>query len=66
MGFEFPDDKNFSLKQPEPPQVYPINTMKIQSLDDVKVLLAVLGLAMTKEFAEEHNLTHLLDDNGAE
>lgn len=65
MGFEFPDEQP-KLVTPEPPQVYPINTMKIQSLDDVKVLLAVLGLAMTKEFAKEHNLTHLLDDSGAE
>ena len=52
---------NFNPTSKEEPQVYPIDTSKIQSLDDVKVLLSVLGIAMTEQFAEQYNLTHLLN-----
>lgn len=66
MNDFFDEDKMKSLATPPPPvekpKVYPINTMKIKSLDDVKILLAVLGLASTKEFAKENNIEHLLDD----
>ena len=46
---------------PEPqPEVFPIDTNKIESIEDIKVLLSVLGIAMTEQFAEQYNLTHLL------
>jgi len=47
--------------QPEQPKVYPIDCSKIESLDDVKKLLDVLGLAMTPNFAEENGLSHLIE-----
>ena len=43
------------------PKVYPIDCNKIESLDDVKKLLDVLGLAMTPEFAKENGLSHLIE-----
>ena len=51
----------YQLQQPEQPKVYPIDCMKIQSLDDVKKLLDVLGLAMTENFAKENGLEHLIE-----
>ena len=47
--------------QPQQPKVYPIDCSKIESLDDVKKLLDVLGLAMTPNFAEENGLSHLIE-----
>ncbi len=43
------------------PKVYPIDCSKIKSLDDVKKLLDVLGLAMTPEFAKQNGLEHLIE-----
>ena len=50
----------YTLKQPEQPEVFPIDATKCQSLEEVGMLLNALGLAMTKEYAEQNGLTHLL------
>lgn len=57
---------NFTPEKPEPPKVFPIDTSKIKDLEDVKTLLSVMGIAMTVQFAEEHNLSHLIDPNNGE
>ena len=44
---------------PEQPVVYPIDATKA-SLEEMGILFNALGIAMTKEYAEERNLTHLL------
>ena len=51
---------SLDLQPGQQPEVFPIDTTKIKSLEDVKVLLSVLGIAMTEQFAEQYNLTHLL------
>ena len=52
----------YTLVQPEvqQPEVFPIDATKCQSLEEVGMLLNALGLAMTKEYAEQNGLTHLL------
>jgi hypothetical protein len=53
---------DYTLVQPEvqQPEVFPIDATKCQSLEEVGMLLNALGLAMTKEYAEQNGLTHLL------
>jgi len=52
----------YTLKQPEvqQPEVFPIDATQCKSLEEVGMLLNALGLAMTKEYAEQNGLTHLL------
>lgn len=52
----------YTLKQPEQPEVFPIDATKCQSLEEVGILLNALGMAMTKEFAVVNNIEHLLAD----
>ncbi len=54
--------EDYTLVQPEvqQPEVFPIDATKCQSLEEVGMLLNALGLAMTKEYAEQNGLTHLL------
>ena len=53
---------DYTLVQPEvqQPEVFPIDATKCKSLEEVGMLLNALGLAMTKEYAEQNGLTHLL------
>ena len=44
------------------PEVFPIDATKVKSLEEVGVLLNALGMAMTKEYAKEHKLEHLLKE----
>ena len=46
----------------EQPVVYPIDATKCQSLEEVGMLLNALGMAMTREYAKQNNLEHLLED----
>jgi hypothetical protein len=43
------------------PTVYPIDATKAKTVKELGTLMNVLGIAMTKEFAEEHGLEHLVD-----
>lgn len=47
-------------QEQQQPEVFPIDATKCQSLEEVGMLLNALGLAMTKEYAEQNGLTHLL------
>jgi len=44
------------------PTVYPVDATKAKSLEEMGVLFNALGIAMTKEYAEERGLLHLLKD----
>ena len=46
--------------QPVQPQVYPVDATKCQSIEEMGMLFNALQMAMTEEFAEQNNLTHLL------
>ena len=52
--------EDYTLKQPEQPEVFPIDATKVKNVTEVGMLLNALGLAMTKEYAEANGLTHLL------
>ena len=52
----------YTLKQLEQPEVFPIDATKCQSLEEMGMLLNALGMAMTKEYASANNLEHLLSD----
>ena len=43
------------------PTVYPIDATKAKSLEEMGILFNALGIAMTKEYAKERGLEHLLD-----
>ena len=49
---------NLELQEVQP-AVFAIDATKCQSIEEIGMLLNALGLGMTKEFAEENNLTHL-------
>ena len=44
------------------PKVYPIDATKAKSLEEIGVLFNALGIAMTKEYAEERGLSHMLKE----
>jgi hypothetical protein len=46
--------------QPEQPVVYPVDATKCKSLKEMGVLFNALGIAMTKEYAEQMGLQHIL------
>ena len=50
---------DFTL-QPQQPEVFPIDATKCESMEEMGILLNALGLAMTKEYATENGLEHLL------
>lgn len=54
-------DENFSFtEQPkQEPVVYPVDATKA-TLEEMGVLFNALGIAMTKEYADEKGLLHLL------
>ena len=54
----------YTLVQPEEnkPEVFPIDARKCQSLEEMGLLINALGMAMTRDFAEEQGLTHLLNE----
>ncbi len=42
------------------PEVFPVDATKAKSLEEIGVLFNALGIAMTKEYAKERGLEHLL------
>ena len=42
------------------PEVFPVDATKCKSLEEMGILFNALGIAMTKEYAKENGLTHLL------
>jgi hypothetical protein len=54
------DDMPQLEEQQTPPPVFPIDARKCKSLEEVGLLINVLGMAMTKEYAEANGLQHLL------
>ena len=52
----------YTLVQPEvqQPKVFPVDATKCKSLEEMGILFNALGIAMTKEYAEENGLEHLL------
>ena len=52
----------YTLVQPEKqePVVYPVDATKAKSLEEMGILFNALGIAMTKEYAEQMGLEHLL------
>jgi len=54
--------EDYTLVQPEKqePTVYPVDATKCQSLKEMGILFNALGIAMTKEYAEQMGLQHLL------
>ena len=49
----------YVLQKPEP-TVYPVDATKAKSLEEMGILFNALGIAMTKEYAAEKGLEHLL------
>ena len=47
-------------QEPQQPKVYPIDATKCKSVKEMGILFNALGIAMTKEYASEHGLEHLL------
>ena len=47
------------INKPQEPVVYPVDATKA-SLEEMGVLFNALGIAMTKEYAKERGLEHLL------
>ena len=54
------EEINFTPEQEIKPAVFPIDARKCKSLEEMGLIINALGMAMSMEFAEEHNLTHLL------
>ena len=52
---------DFNLVQ-EKPEVFSVDARKCKSLEEMGLLINALGIAMTKEFAAENNIEHLLQD----
>ena len=48
------------------PVVFPIDATKCESIKEMGTLLNALGIAMTKEYAVENSLEHLLVEDGTE
>jgi len=55
---EYKADMDFN---PDKPVVYPVDATKAQSLEELGVLFNALGIAMTRQYAEERGLEHMLD-----
>ncbi len=53
----FTPEANMPQEQPE---VFPVDATKAKSLEEIGVLFNALGIAMTKEYAKERGLEHLL------
>jgi len=53
---------NYTPVQKEEPTVYPIDATKATSIQEMGVLFNALGIAMTKEYAEQMGLLHLLKE----
>lgn len=47
-------------QEQQQPEVFPIDATKCNNLKEMGILLNALGLAMTKEYAAENGLEHLL------
>ena len=54
-------ENEYTLVQEEiKPEVFPIDARKCKSLEEMGLIVNALGMAMTKEFAAEQGLEHLL------
>jgi len=56
---------NFTPTTENKPTVYPVDATKA-SLEEMGILFNALGIAMTKEYAQERGLEHLLKDEPAQ
>lgn len=55
-------ENEYTLVQEEnKPEVFPIDARKCKSLEEMGLIINALGMAMTKEFAAENGLEHLLE-----
>jgi len=56
--------EEYTLKpvQEDKPEVFPIDARKCKSLEEMGLIVNALGMAMTKEFAKEQGLEHLLNE----
>lgn len=54
--------EDYTLVQPEQqqPEVFPLDATKCQSMEEMGILLNALGMAMTKQYAKDNGLEHLL------
>lgn len=57
-----PQEQSLFTPPQEKPTVYPVDATKA-SLEEMGILFNALGIAMTKEYAEERGLLHLIDLN---
>ncbi len=55
------EEINFTPEQDNKPSVFPIDARKCKSLEEMGLIINALGMAMTKEFATENGLEHLLE-----
>ena len=73
MALRFPDDeKREAAKQTsqfientvndevQQPVIFPLDATKAESIQQLGIIFNALGVGMTKEFAETHNLEHML------
>lgn len=56
------EEINFTPEQEIKPEVFPIDARKCKSLEEMGLIINALGMAMTKEFATENGLEHLLNE----
>ena len=56
------EEINFTPEQDNKPEVFPIDARKCKSLEEMGLIINALGMAMTKEFATENGLEHLLNE----
>ena len=56
------EEINFTPEQEIKPAVFPIDARKCKSLEEMGLIINALGMAMTKEFAVEQGLEHLLNE----
>ncbi len=56
------EEINFTPQQEIKPEVFPIDARKCKSLEEMGLIINALGMAMTKEFATENGLEHLLQE----
>jgi len=51
---------NLHTEPAQQPEIYPIDATKAVTIQELGIIFNALGVGMTKEFAEMHNLEHML------
>ena len=54
------EDYTLVPQEQQQPVVYPVDATQCKDIQEMGMLMNALGLAMTKEYAEENGLMHLL------